>query len=255
LLIHDNTENNLGFSKAYNKLIAEAIQRGAEYFLVINPDIELMPDALEKLVKEIESDQQLGSVMPKLLRWDFANKTHTQTIDSCGLGLKKGLVFYDIGQAELDIGQYDNSKAIGASGAAALYRISSLQTVAENGNFFDEHFFMYKEDCDLAYRLFLAGFKSKLVPHALGFHDRTVSGGGFFKRLLNRRTHGRNVQKWSFLHQHFLYIKYWRTLSIVSKCFALLRKILMFIEALVFEQYLLGEYSQIRTAKKSLKRY
>lgn len=255
LLIHDNTENNLGFSKAYNKLIAEAIQSGAEYFLVINPDIELAPDVLEKLVKKIETDERLGSVMPKLLRWDFIHKTHTQIIDSCGLGLRRGLVFYDIGQSRIDVGQFDDVTVVGPSGAAALYRISALEKVSENGKCFDEHFFMYKEDCDLAYRLYLAGFSCGLVPQALGFHDRTISGGGFLKRLLNRRGYTRNVKKWSFLHQHFLYIKYWKTLSLLSKFLAIFRMSLLCIEALIFEQYLLAEYSSIFVAQKTLKRY
>ncbi len=255
LLIHDNTENNLGFSKAYNKMIKQALSTGADYFLVINPDIELSTDALEKLVAALDMDSRLSSVMPKLLRWDFAHNIHTKVIDSCGLALKKGLIFYDIGQAEFDRGQYDTVKSIGASGAAALYRISALEKVSENGNFFDEHFFMYKEDCDLAYRLKLADFSCTLIPQALGFHDRTISGGGFLKRLLSRRAHSRKVKEWSFLHQHFLYIKYWGTLSLISKCFALLRKALMFIEALIFEQYLLATYSTIFKAKKTLKRY
>ncbi len=50
-------KKNLGFARAYNFLIREAKDAGAEYFLAINPDVILEPDVLELLVKEIGGNQ------------------------------------------------------------------------------------------------------------------------------------------------------------------------------------------------------
>ena len=63
---------NLGFAKAYNQLIELALQAGAEYFLVINPDTILQPKAVAELVNYLDQHPQVAAAMPKILRWDFA---------------------------------------------------------------------------------------------------------------------------------------------------------------------------------------
>lgn len=255
LIIHDNTNNNLGFSRAYNLMIDEARQKGATYFFVVNPDIYLEPSVLEKLVAALDKDLSLTAVAPKLKQWDFKNNNFTNIIDSCGLGLKNCLHFFDYGQGEVDRGQYDEQLISGPGGAAGLWRISDLLKLRENGQYFDEHFFMYKEDCDLIYRAQLAGCRSILVPEAIGYHDRTSAAGSLLKRFLNRFKRSRQVNRWAFTNQHFLFIKYWRRQSFFSKLLGLGRIKVMFFEALLLEQYLLPCYKTIFKQAKTLKRY
>jgi len=111
---------NLGFAKSYNMMISEARDWGAEAFFIINPDTIIAPDALNKLAAALDADGLLGSVAPKVLRWDFANKKFTAKIDTCGLSLHPGLVFTDIGQGLTDTGQFHNFPILGPSGAAGL---------------------------------------------------------------------------------------------------------------------------------------
>ncbi len=255
LIIHDNAEKNLGFGKAYNRMIEQARAAGAEYFFIVNPDLILEPDVLEKLLTVLDSEPELSIVMPKLRVWDFEHKNKTSIIDSCGLGLKPCLNFFDYGQGQIDTGQYDAQEIIGPSGAAAIFRLSDFERIEENGQFFDEHFFMYKEDCDLAYRLYLKGMKSKLVPDAIGYHDRSSAAGTLIKRFFNRFKRSKNVNRWAFTNQHFLFIKYWSKQSFSSKILAIIRMKIMFIQALIFEQYLLASYSTIVKEAKTLKRY
>ena len=245
LIIHDNTDHNLGFSKAYNQLIEQARSQRADYFFVVNPDVYLKSDALEKLVEALENKQDLGSVAPKLLRWNFKANEFTDIIDSCGLGFKSGLYFFDIGQGKTDYGQYDNEKIIGPSGAAALYRMSALQKVAAEGQYFDEAFFMYKEDCDLAYRLNLAGFASALVPQAIAYHDRTAAGGSLAARFFGRRRRSSSINHWSFIHQYFLFIKHWRVQNPIAKIDILIRAGFLFVYVLILEPSLLPDYKKI----------
>lgn len=255
LLVHDNTDHNVGFGAGYNELIRRAKALGARYFCIINPDLILKPDALEILVAALEHDPQLASVAPKLLRWDFTSNVFSNTIDSCGITLKSGLGFADIGQGEEDSGQYDQTAIFGPSGAAGLYRISALDAIAENGAYFDEHFFMYKEDCDFVYRLMLAGFKSRLIPLAIGYHDRTAVGGALLSRFRNRRSRSRLVNQWSFTNQHFIFIKYWRGQSAYNKFLVMCRICVMALNALVFEQYLLSSYKTILATAPDLRHY
>jgi len=245
---------NLGFSRAYNRLIALAIAQNAEYFLVINPDTLLEPEVIKKLVAALDKDGALASVSPKILRWDFGGAGKTKLIDTCGLVLKAGLSFRDLGQGKLDRGQYDQAPILGPSGAAGLFRLSALKKIREATGCFDERFFMYKEDCDLAYRLFLAGYKSRLVPEAIVYHDRTAasSGEGWWRAIADRREKSREVRAWSFLNQHFLFVKHWKKQNYVNKIIIVFRFLSMFIFSLILEQFLLKQYSHLLTFKKPL---
>lgn len=249
------TGENIGFSRAYNIMMRQAATAGADYFLVINPDTVLEPDAVGKLVDVLSHDATLGSVAPKLRRWDFAQRRKTTQLDSCGLRLVPGLEFHDIGQGEEDRGQHDSTAIIGPSGAAGLYRVAALEAAAEAGRYFDEHFFMYKEDCDLAYRLEQAGFPSRLVPAALVYHDRSDTGGSLRDRFANRFSRTRNNRRWAFINQHLLFLKYWRRQGFFGKWAILFRAALRFAAALLLEPYLLKEYGAIAVQAKDLKKY
>ncbi len=235
---------NLGFAAAFNRLINKAKASGAEYFLVLNPDMILEPDAVEKMVKALERDSGLGAVCPKILKWDFNNNKKTDIIDSCGIWLKSGLRFIDLGQGQIDNGQFDKAEILGQSGAAAMYRMSALEKVKENNQYFDELMFMYKEDCDLAYRLRLAGFKSKLVADALVYHDRTASGKGEgnLQIAFNRRNKNRQAKQWAFLHQQIIFIKYWKLQNFWNKLMIIWFEIKMIVFIVLFEQYLLKQF-------------
>jgi GT2 family glycosyltransferase len=65
----------------------------------------------------------------------------------------------------------------GASGAAAVYRRAMLEDVAFEGEMFDEDFFTYREDVDLAWRAQHLGWKTMYVPSAVARHRRRVAPG------------------------------------------------------------------------------
>lgn len=241
---------NLGFGRAYNILIESALKDGAQYFLVINPDTILEPAAIRELVAALDNDGSLASVSPKILRWDFVGRSKTNIIDSGGLILKPGLSFSDLGQGQEDKGQFDGAEILAPTGAAGLFRLSALKNIAESRGqsnqkqYFDERFFMYKEDCDLAYRLFIAGYKSRLVATSLIYHDRTAasSGQNLEQILQDRRRKSRLIRSWSFRNQHLLFVKHWSKQNIGSKMSIIYRILLMFIFSLILEQFLLKEY-------------
>ncbi|HEX4997106.1 MAG TPA: glycosyltransferase family 2 protein [Terriglobia bacterium] len=158
---------NLGFAGGHNALIRA---HPADYILILNPDTSLTPTFLERLVAAMETRPDAASASGKLLRMDGA------TIDSAGIIMLRNQRHLDRGADEPDLGQYDAPEDIfGPSGAAALYRRAALEDVAFDGQYFDEDFFAYREDADLAWRCRLLGWTSIYEPQAVALHRRRVT--------------------------------------------------------------------------------
>ena len=157
--------DNRGFAKAFNWGVKHT---SGEFVLSLNPDVFVERNFLQEIVKSMSQDESVGIVSPKLLRVEDAT-----IIDSTGLFINRLRRPYDRGQGEIDKKQYDNSLQIfGACGAAALYRRSMLVDVAPDDEFFDEDFFAYYEDADLAWRAQLRGWNAKYAPEAVARHVR-----------------------------------------------------------------------------------
>lgn len=236
---------NLGFAKAYNILIKSAKAKNAKYFLMLNPDILVDEKAIFNLLSNFTNNQDLSALTGKILVWDFKNNLLKNIIDSCGIVMNSALLFKDLGQGEHDRGIYDSAHIIGPSGAVAMFKIESLDKVKENGQYFDENFFMYKEDCDLAYRLYLKNLKTKLIPSALFYHDRSVSGGSLSQKIKNRNKRSKKERAWSFFGQHYLFIKHFSKQKLLAKILIFFYVIKMLIYALIFERFLLKEYKKL----------
>ncbi|MDD3285116.1 MAG: glycosyltransferase family 2 protein [Patescibacteria group bacterium] len=236
-------DRNLGFAAAYNRLIAAAKEAGADYFLMINPDMLLAEDMIAKLLSVLSERIDLAAACPKIYRWDFAGKRLTNIIDSCGIGLASGLRFYDLGQGQEDYGQYEGMEIIGPSGAAALFRISALEKIKEHGQYFDERFFMYKEDCDLSYRLYRAGQETALVPGAIAYHDRSsASQKNLWQTWRHWRKRSRLTRSWSFTNQNLIFAKYFHSEGYFSRFLIIIRLIFMFLFSLILAPFLLKTF-------------
>lgn len=157
---------NQGFSRAFN--LGARTSMG-EFVLSLNPDVCARPDFIKELVLAAQQDEQIGIVSPKLLRAD--DPSH---LDSTGLFLDRRRFPYDRGQMEVDQGRYDeNTEVFGACGAAALFRRAMLQDLAHpQDEYFDEDFFAYYEDADLAWRAKLSGWRCVYAPGAVAEHIR-----------------------------------------------------------------------------------
>lgn len=173
---------NMGFAQAHNQGLKMS---QSELVLVLNPDIILEPNFLERLIKVLTNDEKIGSVGGKLLKirlgdLELQEKIRTKLIDSTGLTILKSRRVIDRGEGEEDQKQYDKkTKVFGISGACVLYRKQALEDVRvligqvkEKIEYFDQDFFAYKEDVDLAWRLNLRGWQAVYVPQAKAYHFR-----------------------------------------------------------------------------------
>ena len=158
---------NSGFCKAHNEL---ARRFASEYVLFLNPDTALRPTFIEELLRALEARPDAASACGKLLRMD------AMTLDSTGIVMLREQRHLDRGAGEPDLGQFDKPDDIfGPSGAAAIYRRKALDDVAIGDQYFDEDFFAYREDADMAWRCRLLGWNSIYVPAAVALHRRRVT--------------------------------------------------------------------------------
>ena len=162
---------NRGFSAACNQGIKES---GKDILLFLNPDAFAMPGSIERLVRALDNaPEDIAGAGPKLIR-SAKGPLGERVIDSVGMVLSpKDLSPYDKGQGEYDFGQYDKQDDyFGPSGACAAFRRSHLENIALEGEVFDEDFFAYYEDVDLAWRAGNYGYSFLFVPKSLVVHDR-----------------------------------------------------------------------------------
>ena len=167
---------NRGFSAAHNALIAASAPT-SDFYLALNPDVVLMPDFIARLVDAMGREPRAGSATGKLLRVADANGYAAHDIiDSTGIVMLPSQRHLDRGADREDTGQYARAEEVfGASGAAALYRRAMLEDTQVAGEYFDEDFFAYREDADLAWRAQLLGWSCLYVPDAIARHGRRVT--------------------------------------------------------------------------------
>jgi GT2 family glycosyltransferase len=158
---------NTGFCKSHNELVRRF---ASEYVLFLNPDAILRPAFIEELVRALDARPDAASATGKLLRMDG------KTIDSTGIVMLREQRHLDRGADQPDTGQFEKAEDIfGPSGAAAMYRRKALVETAIAGQYFDEDYFAYREDADLAWRCRLQGWNSIYVPAAVARHRRRVT--------------------------------------------------------------------------------
>lgn len=172
-------DENIGFAAAHNRAFAIA---PADVHLVLNPDCRLTAGFLERALGTLDEDERIGSVSGRLLRFrdepggGSLVEHPDDIIDSSGMIALRNRRVLDRGADEPAAGRYVVAEDVfGASGAAAVYRRTMLDDVAVAGEVFDERFFAYREDVDLAWRALLLGWRCRYEPAAIARHRRRVT--------------------------------------------------------------------------------
>lgn len=161
-----------------NTGFAYAVNRGIEYaqsdlLALLNTDVVLDRDWLLRSVDAIESDSGAASVACKMLQLG-----DSQLIYDAGDVLRRDGACEQRGRFGRDVGHFDEpGEVFGACAGAALYRRRALLEVGS----FDERYFAYLEDVDLALRLRLAGWRCRYEP-AVAMH----AGEGSSRRLSDK---------------------------------------------------------------------
>ncbi len=183
-------KKNLGFSGGNNVGIKYALEKKADYILLLNNDTVVAPQFLEELAKVGEQDKKIGILGPKIYFYDDPKR-----IWFAGGSFDWFRGSAHIGFGEIDFQKYQSEKEVGfitgcamlvkkevfaalgeprPTGRAALGRASLNEAEREKIGFLDERFFLYYEDTDFCLKAKKAGFKCFFAPKAKIWHKIPV---------------------------------------------------------------------------------
>ncbi|HNZ44070.1 MAG TPA: glycosyltransferase family 2 protein [Bacteroidales bacterium] len=174
-------QSNGGFAKGYNdalKLI------DAEYYVLLNSDIEVTPGWIEPVLGLMDSDKSIAACQPKIRSYHEREKFEYAGaaggyIDKYGYPFCRGRLFFTI---EEDEGQYNDTREIfWATGACLFVRAELYHKLGG----LDEDFFAHMEEIDFCWRLKNHGYKIMYCPDSIVFHI----GGGTLPKSSSRKTY------------------------------------------------------------------
>jgi GT2 family glycosyltransferase len=172
---------NLGFTTGYNRALG---QIKAEYYVLLNSDIEVAENWIEPIIKLMDSDKTIAACQPKILSYhnpkmfEYAGAAGG-FIDRYGYPFCRGRIFQSI---EQDSGQYDDvTEIFWATGACLFVRADLYNKVGG----LDDDFFAHMEEIDLCWRLKHLGYKIMYCGESKIYHI----GGGSLDKSAPRKTY------------------------------------------------------------------
>ncbi|MCR5680585.1 MAG: glycosyltransferase family 2 protein [Prevotella sp.] len=163
-------EKNWGFAEGYNRALA---QIDAEYYLLLNSDIEVTHHWLTPLIEYMDTHDDVAACQPKLLSianrdlFEYAGASGGY-LDRYGYPFCRGRLFETV---EADNGQYDYpTDILWATGAALFVRARIYNKVGG----LDARFFAHNEEIDMCWRIRLLGYRIVCLPESVVYH---VGGG------------------------------------------------------------------------------
>jgi len=221
---------NLGFGAA-NNLAVNKIK--SEYLMFLNPDTEAKSLNLKKLINLFENDSKIKLVGPKILNKDgtvqlSASKKYpywwSHKLDYSPLLriLIKKLKFNQYPTLFTDKELEKSQPVVALLGACMVMRRKDFVRVGG----FDEDFFMYREETDLARRIKISGGENYYCTDTSLMH---ISGGAsknnFYAELNKEYTKSEYIflSKWhNFIYVSFCWIMGWLSSLLSTIIFALL---------------------------------
>lgn len=164
--------SNLGYGAAMN-LGVRALSPDIDVVLLSNPDVEMAPGSLDRLVEALRTDRRIASVGPRIRNPDSTVYPSARRLPSLTTGVGHAL-FANTWKTNPWSRRYRNEESLGdhihdagwLSGACLAVRREYFDAV----DGFDESFFMYFEDVDLGRRFSAKGWRNVYVPSAEVLH-------------------------------------------------------------------------------------
>jgi GT2 family glycosyltransferase len=173
-------DRNMGFGRAHNQIL-DVID--SKYHIIINPDVTISDDIVERLCKYLEENEDIGIVSPKVLfpdgRVQMLPKRNPRLIYLISRRIELG--FLKRYRARYEMAEMDEDGAFDiefATGCFMFIRTELLKKVKG----FDERYFMYFEDADLT-RKVRQYARAIYNPGFIIYHDWARGGAKSFKLL------------------------------------------------------------------------
>jgi N-acetylglucosaminyl-diphospho-decaprenol L-rhamnosyltransferase len=167
---------NLGFAAATN---LGARRGSAPYLLALNPDTEVTPGALDTVIDVLEVHPEVGIAGPRLLRPDgsfdhAARRSFPTPLSALGHFTGIGRHAPSGPLAAYRAPEVESGRVDAVNGAFMVMRRSAFEGLGG----FDEGYWMYMEDLDLAYSMSRAGLITWYEPGATVMHVKAGTTGG-----------------------------------------------------------------------------
>lgn len=164
-------EENRGLAHGFNVGMRRALELGADYVVLLNQDMVVAPDLVDRLVRAADAEPRAGAVGGPIYRFDDPER----------LWYAGGEILwwlgktYHRGREMLDGPRFQRPRRVGyAVGGAVLYRADALRQVGG----WDEEYFLVFEDSDWCVRAARRGWRNLYVPGAKSWHRISTSFGG-----------------------------------------------------------------------------
>ena len=198
-VIRISNQKNKGFGAANNQALA--IMKG-KYTLLLNTDALLTPHAVNKLWTFCEAESSAAIVCGQLLNADGSKQNSMASFPSLlTLAANTSLLEY-LFPKQFPSKRYKHDKPIAvdsAIGACIMIRKKALDEVS----FFDERYFFFFEETDLAYTMHLAGWKTYHISDACIYHLQGQSiGNNARSRIEFYRSRYQFLRKWHSLNYY-----------------------------------------------------
>ena len=233
------SEDNKGFAGGNNLGFNYAIEHQYEYVLMLNNDVFVEPDFLDKLVNYMDAHPEVGAIQPKIFFNDNREKVWnggSYFLSWFGWTYSKNYMRRESSPQK----QFQEVDWI--TGCALLTRTDIIKEIG----FLNDHFFMYYEDVDFSFRIKSAGYKLIFHPNSIIYH---IAGGasknlkkdkeGFvnpYMQYLNTRNHIWVLKSWTSWYKwpstlltliginllvmlYFILRRRWQKLSFTAKGF------------------------------------
>ncbi|HLP53304.1 MAG TPA: glycosyltransferase family 2 protein [Chitinophagales bacterium] len=172
---------NGGYAGGYNDALKHV---NAEYYVLLNQDIEVTANWVERVIAEMDKDKNIAAAQPKLR--DFYRREYFEYAGASGGYLDRNSYAFCRGRLfntiEKDEGQYDDVKEIFWATGACLFVRNGVYWQA---GALDEDFFAHQEEIDLCWRMRNMGYKIICVPSSVIYHV----GGGSLPQGNPRKTY------------------------------------------------------------------
>ena len=171
-------ERNLGFSGGVNLGIQAARSAGASHVLLVNSDVIVPPDAVDRLERAIAASPGAGIAAPLLLRREAPDVVASNGIDYDATSGRMRQI--DCGRTELSLTGPATRVVDAASGAVMLIAMSTI----DRAGLFDESYFFSFEEIEFCLRARRAGMTTIVTRDAVAFHAGGRSMGAESPRRL-----------------------------------------------------------------------
>lgn len=193
--------DNIGYGAAHNIALRESIREGADYHLILNPDISFSPDSMQLLTDYMDRNPRAGALQPKIVGTDHRLQYTVRMLPTPFDLISRRFFpksWFAKKRNRYELRHIDHGTEFNPPYHQGSFMLLRVEALKEAG-LFDERFFMYPEDIDLTRRIH-ARWQTPYVPFVTVVHAHRA---GSYHSLRMLRIHIWNMvryfNKWGWL--------------------------------------------------------